>query len=67
MFRSKEGLIKAREILNKLGLEPSADDCIAVQHVCIVTEKTLQLFIYFFLVSERELKSGKSYKMKLYS
>uniref|UniRef100_A0A669EXQ3 Hexokinase-2 n=1 Tax=Oreochromis niloticus TaxID=8128 RepID=A0A669EXQ3_ORENI len=34
--KSKEGLIKAREILNKLGLEPSADDCIAVQHVCAI-------------------------------
>lgn len=33
LFRSKEGLSKAREILTRLGVEPSTDDCIAVQHV----------------------------------
>lgn len=34
--RSKEGLTKAKEILTRLGVEPSADDCIAVQHVCTI-------------------------------
>ncbi|KAG8001478.1 Hexokinase-1, partial [Nibea albiflora] len=34
--KSKEGLSKAREILNRLGVEPSTDDCIAVQHVCTI-------------------------------
>ncbi|KAI3377821.1 hypothetical protein L3Q82_008960 [Scortum barcoo] len=34
--KSKEGLSKAREILTRLGVEPSTDDCIAVQHVCTV-------------------------------
>lgn len=35
LFRSKEGLSKAKEILTRLGVEPSTEDCIAVQHVCI--------------------------------
>lgn len=34
LFRSKEGLSKAKEILSRLGVEPSTEDCIAVQHVC---------------------------------
>uniref|UniRef100_A0A7N6BQI6 Hexokinase-2 n=1 Tax=Anabas testudineus TaxID=64144 RepID=A0A7N6BQI6_ANATE len=34
--KSKDGLTKAKEILSKLGVEPSADDCIAVQHVCTI-------------------------------
>uniref|UniRef100_A0A8D2ZSG4 Hexokinase-2 n=1 Tax=Scophthalmus maximus TaxID=52904 RepID=A0A8D2ZSG4_SCOMX len=34
--KSKEGLSKAKEILSRLGVEPSADDCIAVQHVCTI-------------------------------
>uniref|UniRef100_A0AAY4E4J2 hexokinase n=1 Tax=Denticeps clupeoides TaxID=299321 RepID=A0AAY4E4J2_9TELE len=34
--KSKEGLSKAKEILARLGVEPSADDCIAVQHVCAI-------------------------------
>uniref|UniRef100_A0AAR2JHE8 hexokinase n=1 Tax=Pygocentrus nattereri TaxID=42514 RepID=A0AAR2JHE8_PYGNA len=33
---TKEGLTKAKEILTRLGVEPSADDCIAVQHVCAI-------------------------------
>uniref|UniRef100_A0A3B1JCM0 hexokinase n=1 Tax=Astyanax mexicanus TaxID=7994 RepID=A0A3B1JCM0_ASTMX len=34
--KTKEGLTKAKEILTRLGVEPSADDCIAVQHVCAI-------------------------------
>uniref|UniRef100_A0A9J7YF17 Hexokinase-2 n=1 Tax=Cyprinus carpio carpio TaxID=630221 RepID=A0A9J7YF17_CYPCA len=34
--KSKEGLTKAEEILTRLGVEPSEDDCIAVQHVCAI-------------------------------
>uniref|UniRef100_A0AAY5EK29 Hexokinase-2 n=1 Tax=Electrophorus electricus TaxID=8005 RepID=A0AAY5EK29_ELEEL len=30
------GLTKAKEILTRLGVEPSMDDCIAVQHVCAI-------------------------------
>ncbi|TRY90528.1 hypothetical protein DNTS_002656 [Danionella cerebrum] len=34
--KSKEGLTKAKDILTRLGVEPSEDDCIAVQHVCAI-------------------------------
>uniref|UniRef100_A0A3Q4BKQ7 hexokinase n=1 Tax=Mola mola TaxID=94237 RepID=A0A3Q4BKQ7_MOLML len=34
--KSKEGLSKAKEILIRLGMEPSTEDCIAVQHVCTI-------------------------------
>lgn len=44
LSRSKEGLTKAKEILGRLGVEPSADDCIAVQHVCtIVSHRSANL------------------------
>lgn len=35
-FRSKEGLKKCMEILTRLGVEPSDEDCLAVQHVCTI-------------------------------
>uniref|UniRef100_A0A9J8CHE7 Hexokinase-2 n=1 Tax=Cyprinus carpio carpio TaxID=630221 RepID=A0A9J8CHE7_CYPCA len=35
-IENKEGLTKAKEILTRLGVEPSEDDCIAVQHVCAI-------------------------------
>ncbi|XP_036379241.1 hexokinase-1 isoform X1 [Megalops cyprinoides] len=34
--KSKEGLSKAKDILTRLGVEPSQEDCIAVQHVCTI-------------------------------
>uniref|UniRef100_A0A8C6Z334 hexokinase n=1 Tax=Nothoprocta perdicaria TaxID=30464 RepID=A0A8C6Z334_NOTPE len=34
--KSKEGLSKAKEILTRLGVEPSHEDCVAVQHVCTI-------------------------------
>uniref|UniRef100_A0A8C8JN65 hexokinase n=1 Tax=Oncorhynchus tshawytscha TaxID=74940 RepID=A0A8C8JN65_ONCTS len=41
---SKEGLAKAKDILGRLGVEPSADDCVAVQHVCtIVSHRSANL------------------------
>ncbi|XP_070981248.1 hexokinase-1 [Oncorhynchus clarkii lewisi] len=42
--KSKEGLTKAKDILGRLGVEPSADDCVAVQHVCtIVSHRSANL------------------------
>lgn len=35
-FRTKEGLKKCMEILTRLGVEPSNEDCLAVQHVCTI-------------------------------
>ncbi|KAJ4944794.1 hypothetical protein JOQ06_013334 [Pogonophryne albipinna] len=34
--KSKEGLKKCMEILTRLGVEPSDEDCLAVQHVCAI-------------------------------
>ncbi|XP_008585907.1 PREDICTED: hexokinase-1 [Galeopterus variegatus] len=34
--QNKEGLNNAKEILTRLGVEPSDDDCISVQHVCTI-------------------------------
>uniref|UniRef100_A0A8B9XCN0 hexokinase n=1 Tax=Bos mutus grunniens TaxID=30521 RepID=A0A8B9XCN0_BOSMU len=34
--KNKEGLHNAKEILTRLGVEPSDDDCVAVQHVCTI-------------------------------
>ncbi|MGH0117349.1 UNVERIFIED_CONTAM: hypothetical protein FKN15_033444 [Acipenser sinensis] len=34
--KNKEGLTKAKDILTRLGVEPSHEDCIAVQHVCTI-------------------------------
>ncbi|XP_062989104.1 hexokinase HKDC1 [Elgaria multicarinata webbii] len=36
MEKYKEGLSNTKEILTELGLTPSEDDCIAVQHVCTI-------------------------------
>uniref|UniRef100_A0AAQ4RSX0 Hexokinase-2 n=1 Tax=Gasterosteus aculeatus aculeatus TaxID=481459 RepID=A0AAQ4RSX0_GASAC len=34
--KSKEGLKKCMETLTRLGVEPSDEDCLAVQHVCTI-------------------------------
>uniref|UniRef100_A0A8C2SBZ9 Hexokinase-2 n=1 Tax=Capra hircus TaxID=9925 RepID=A0A8C2SBZ9_CAPHI len=34
--KNKEGLHNAKEILTRLGVEPSDDDCVSVQHVCTI-------------------------------
>lgn len=34
--KNKEGLHNAKEILTRLGVEPSNDDCVSVQHVCTI-------------------------------
>ena len=36
LHRNKEGLHNAKEILTRLGVEPSDDDCVSVQHVCTI-------------------------------
>ncbi|XP_007427559.1 putative hexokinase HKDC1 [Python bivittatus] len=36
MEKYKEGLSNTREILRELGLNPSEEDCVAVQHVCTI-------------------------------
>lgn len=39
--KNKEGLHNAKEILTRLGVEPSDDDCISVQHVCTIVSFSL--------------------------
>uniref|UniRef100_A0A6Q2YJ06 Hexokinase-2 n=1 Tax=Esox lucius TaxID=8010 RepID=A0A6Q2YJ06_ESOLU len=34
--KSKEGLTKCKDILTRLGVEPSHEDCVSVQHVCTI-------------------------------
>ncbi|KAJ7428756.1 hypothetical protein WISP_00814 [Willisornis vidua] len=42
--REKEGLQKAQEILSKLGLEPSHEDCLATLRICqIVSTRSASL------------------------
>ncbi|XP_053307030.1 hexokinase HKDC1-like [Spea bombifrons] len=36
MEKYKEGLYNTKQILTDLGLQPTEDDCIAVQHVCTI-------------------------------
>lgn len=36
LHRNKEGIYNAKEILTRLGVEPSDVDCISVQHVCTI-------------------------------
>lgn len=59
--RSKEGLTKAKEILTRLGVEPSADDCIAVQHVCaIVSFRSANLIAATLSAILTRLKDNKN-------
>lgn len=39
--------MRTKEILQRLGVEPSHDDCIAVQHVSIVAEKLVNPLFFF--------------------
>ncbi|CAM9177363.1 unnamed protein product, partial [Lampetra planeri] len=58
--KSKEGLSKARDILSRLGVEPSADDCIAVQHVCaIVSFRSASLIAATLAAILKRLKENK--------
>ncbi|KAK5873838.1 hypothetical protein PBY51_018841 [Eleginops maclovinus] len=57
---SKEGLMRTKEILQRLGVEPSNDDCIAVQHVCaIVSFRSANLIAAALAGILRRLKENK--------
>ncbi|XP_008308805.1 hexokinase-1 [Cynoglossus semilaevis] len=58
--KNKEGLCKAKEILTKLGVEPSDEDCIAVQHVCaIVSFRSANLIAAVLAGILKRLKENK--------
>ncbi|XP_069030166.1 hexokinase-1 isoform X2 [Embiotoca jacksoni] len=58
--KSKEGLTKTRETLIRLGVEPSTEDCIAVQHVCtIVSFRSASLIAATLAAILMKLKENK--------
>ncbi|TFK00029.1 protein FAM171A2 [Platysternon megacephalum] len=58
--KEKEGLQKAHEMLTKLGLDPSAEDCIATQHICqIVSTRSANLCGATLAAVLRRIKENK--------
>ncbi|XP_067388449.1 hexokinase-2 isoform X2 [Emydura macquarii macquarii] len=58
--QEKEGLQKAHEILTKLGLEPSPEDCIATQHICqIVSTRSANLCAATLAAVLRRIRENK--------
>ncbi|XP_074088529.1 hexokinase-1 isoform X3 [Macrotis lagotis] len=58
--KTKEGLQRAQEILTNLGLEPSPEDCVSVQHVCaIVSHRSANLVAAMLAGILSRLKENK--------
>ncbi|CAM4631178.1 hexokinase-2 isoform X1 [Lepidochelys kempii] len=58
--KEKEGLQKAHEILTRLGLDPSAEDCIATKHICqIVSTRSANLCAATLAAVLRRIKENK--------
>lgn len=58
--REKEGLQKAHEILTKLGLEPSHEDCLATHRICqIVSTRSANLCGATLAAVLRRIKENK--------
>ncbi|XP_044273341.1 hexokinase-2 isoform X2 [Varanus komodoensis] len=58
--KETEGLSKAREILEKLGLEPSDEDCVATQRICeIVSTRSANLCGAALAAVLRRIKENK--------
>ncbi|XP_042332208.1 hexokinase-2 isoform X2 [Sceloporus undulatus] len=58
--KEKEGLSKAMEILTRLGLEPSHQDCIAIQRICeIVSTRSANLCGAALSAVLRRIKENK--------
>ncbi|XP_072122736.1 hexokinase-2-like isoform X1 [Mobula birostris] len=58
--KDSDGLQKAKEILTKLGLEPTADDCAATQRVCsIVSTRSSNLCAATLAAVLRRIKENK--------
>ncbi|KAJ7305302.1 hypothetical protein JRQ81_011220 [Phrynocephalus forsythii] len=58
--KEKEGLSKAREILSRLGLDPSHDDCVATQRICqIVSTRSANLCGAALAAVLRRIKENK--------
>lgn len=60
VHREKEGLQKAHEILTKLGLEPSHEDCLATHRICqIVSTRSANLCGATLAAVLRRIKENK--------
>lgn len=60
MCREKEGLQKAHEILTKLGLEPTHEDCVATHRICqIVSTRSASLCGATLAAVLRRIKENK--------
>ncbi|KAK1154424.1 hexokinase-2 isoform X1 [Acipenser oxyrinchus oxyrinchus] len=58
--KEKEGLSKAEEILSRLGLEASEEDCVATQRICqIVSERAANLCAATLAAVLRRIKENK--------
>ncbi|XP_068927563.1 hexokinase-1 [Petaurus breviceps papuanus] len=58
--KTKEGLQRAQEILSNLGLEPTSEDCVSVQHVCaIVSHRSANLVAAMLAAILSRLKENK--------
>ncbi|XP_039624365.1 hexokinase-2 [Polypterus senegalus] len=59
--KDKEGLEKANEVLSKLGLDPSHEDCLATQRICqIVSERAAKLCAATLAGVLRQIKENKA-------
>lgn len=59
-YREKEGLQKAHEVLTKLGLEPSHEDCVATHRICqIVSTRSANLCAATLAAVLRRIKENK--------
>ncbi|XP_015276619.1 PREDICTED: hexokinase-2 isoform X1 [Gekko japonicus] len=58
--KEKDGLLKAHEILTKLGLDPSHEDCVATQRICeIVSTRSANLCGAALAAVLRRIKENK--------
>ncbi|XP_069773828.1 hexokinase-2 isoform X2 [Narcine bancroftii] len=58
--KNNDGLQKARDILIKLGLEPTSDDCVATQQICsIVSTRSSNLCAATLAAVLRRIKENK--------
>nr|XP_056716380.1 hexokinase-2 [Euleptes europaea] len=58
--KEKEGVLKAHEVLTKLGLEPSHEDCVATQRICeIVSTRSANLCGAALAAVLRRIKENK--------
>ncbi|KAM6965635.1 hexokinase-2 [Aplochiton taeniatus] len=59
--KDKEGLVSAEKVLRGLGLEPSAEDCVATQRVCqVVSTRAAHLCAATLVAVLRQIRDNKA-------